>query len=82
MISEGTATGVPWQVPPLQTSPVVHALPSSHVFAFAVNVHPTLGTQASVVQGLKSLQTTGDPAWQAPPTHESNRVQAFPSSHD
>jgi len=63
--------GVPlWQVPLLQKSPAVHVLPSLQGALLGVKVQaPVLGTHASLVQGLLSLQKTkGDamhwPRWQ------------------
>ena len=71
--------GVPAQRPPEQTSPVVHALPSSHEDVLFVCAHPEAGLQLSSVHGLPSLQFAGAPAWQIPPVHVSPVVQAFPS---
>ena len=66
--------------PLLQTSSIVQAFPSSQELLLNVNVHPLSGSQESVVQGLLSLQTIGDPATQLPLLQTSPVVQAFPSS--
>ncbi len=75
-------TGVPAHAPPLQTSPVVHLLSSSHddVLLECPQV-PVVVLQTSSVQTLSSLQLTGDPPTQALPLHVSTSVQALPSSH-
>ena len=59
---------------------VVQAFPSSQELLLNVHVHPLSGSQESVVQGLLSLQTIGDPATQLPLLQKSPVVQAFPSS--
>jgi hypothetical protein len=59
----------------------VHALPSSHAFVLLENTQPVAGLHESVVQGLLSLQTTAEPAWQVPPPQMSPVVHALPSSH-
>ena len=54
-------TSVPapaWQLPPAQTSPVVHALPSLHEMVLLVKTHPVAGLHVSVVHTLPSLQTS------------------------
>ena len=62
-----------------QTSPVVQALPSSHVAVLAVErqIPPA---QLSVVHGLLSVQSFALPA-QTVPVQVSANVQALPSSH-
>jgi hypothetical protein len=67
------------QVPPPQTSPVVHALPSLHELVLFTNMHPEAKLQMSLVHGLPSLQTTGVPATHAPPLQKSLVEQALPS---
>jgi hypothetical protein len=49
----------PTQLPPLQVSGVVQALPSLHGLLLFVKTQPEFGLQLSVVQTLLSLQTTG-----------------------
>src|SRR4029079_2859622 len=51
----------PAQAPPVQTSPIVQKLPSSHGFALFVCTQPTAGSQKSSVQGLLSSQLSGPP---------------------
>ena len=68
-----------WQIPPEQTSPVVHAFPSLHDAALFVWTQPVAGAQESSVQGLPSSQLGAGPPTQAPPEHASLVVQAFPS---
>src|SRR5437899_2661924 len=71
----------PAQVPPLQVSAVVQALPSSHEALLFAWTHPLAGSQESFVQGLPSSQLLGAPPWQTPAKHVSDVVQAFLSSH-
>src|SRR5438876_4045309 len=73
--------GPPTQLPPLQVSLVVQALPSLHGSVLLVCVHPVAGLQPSVVQTLPSSQLGGGPPTQLPPLQVSAVVQAFPSSH-
>ena len=70
---------MPPQTPPLQTSNVVHGLPSSQGFVLFAWTQPVAGLQLSVVQTLSSLQSTAVPAWQPPSLQTSPVVQAFPS---
>jgi len=72
----------PTQVPPLQVSPVVQALPSLHELLLFVCVHPDAGLQPSVVQTLPSSQLGAGPPTQAPPLQVSAVVQALPSSQE
>jgi hypothetical protein len=67
------------QVPPLQKSPFVQALPSLQALALFAKTHPVPGLQLSVVQTLPSLQTVAPPGLHAPPPHVSPVVQALPS---
>ncbi len=64
-----------------QTSPVVHALPSSHSAALGACWQPAAGSQLSLVQTLASLQLGAAPPTHLPETHESPVVHALPSSH-
>ena len=64
--------------PATQVSPTVHALPSSQLSAWAVWVQPLARSQASAVQGLASLQSTGLPT-QNPSLQPSLSVHAVPS---
>jgi hypothetical protein len=68
------------QAPPEQTSPVVQALPSLHGSVLFVCVQPVAELQASVVQGLLSLQLGAGPPTHVPPEQVSFVVQASPSS--
>jgi hypothetical protein len=61
--------------PARQASPVVQAFPSLQGFLLGVWRHPSLGSQASFVQALLSLQFSGAPALQLPPWHASPEVQ-------
>src|SRR5437870_5391541 len=62
---------------PTQLS-VVQGLLSSQTTAVCVH-EPSAGTQASVVQTSPSLQLTGAPGMQVPPTHVSVPLQRLPS---
>jgi hypothetical protein len=70
----------PLHDPPPQTSPVVHAFPSSHAFELLACEQPVVGSQASSVHALSSLQTLRS-AVNAQPIAESQLsiVHAFPS---
>jgi len=68
------------QLPPLQTSPKVQALPSSQLTLLFVWTHPVAVAQLSSVQPLSSLQSVADPGEQLPSAHRSPLVQALPSS--
>ena len=64
-----------------QTSPWVHALPSSQATVLAVWVQPpAAGLQASLVQTSLSSQSKGLPGVQLPPLQVSPCEQALPSS--
>ncbi len=71
---------IPLQIPPLQTSPLLQGLPSSHAAALALCWQPRLESHLSSVQGFLSLQSMAWPL-QAPPAHASPTLQALPSSH-
>ena len=64
----------------LHTSPVVHALLSSHVSEFTTFLQPCAGSQVSVVQGFLSSHAGGMPGTQLPDLHTSLLVQALLSS--
>jgi hypothetical protein len=76
-----TTTVPPWHVPPLQASPVVQALPSSHAAELFVWAQPVAGLHESSVHGLLSLQLVAGPPWHVPPPQVSPVVHALPSSH-
>ena len=71
--------GVPWQLPPAHTSPLVQGCPSSQRLVLLAWAQPVAGTQLSVVQTFPSSQLTGGPLTQAPPEHVSFAVHASPS---
>ena len=70
------------QPPPAHTSPLVHALLSEHDRTLLVYAQPLVGSQASSVQMLPSLQTTTEPGWHAPVAQMSPLVQALLSVQD
>jgi len=70
----------PMQAPPLQTSLVVQALPSSQADRLAVLVHPVAGSQVLVVQTLPSSQLGAAPPTQVPAAQVSAVVQGLASS--
>jgi hypothetical protein len=75
-------TALPKQLPLLQASWVVQALPSLHCAVTGVATQsPVLASQAVLVHGLLSLQPTGTPGWQTPVAHFSPVVHRLPSSH-
>src|SRR5262249_45660406 len=78
LASPQLAGGALTQVPSWQTSPAVHALPSSQAAVLLVCRQPPAPSQASSVQGLPSSQRN----WptQAPPWQASFTVQVLPSS--
>ena len=55
------------RVPPLQTSLVVHALPSLHGRLLLACWQPSAASQKSSVHGLPSSQSSGLPATHVPP---------------
>src|SRR5439155_22246408 len=71
--------GPPTQLPPLQVSFVVHALPSSHGAMLLVCAQPVDGLQVSSVQRLPSSQLGPAPPRHRPPLQASLVVQALPS---
>src|SRR5712692_9715361 len=79
--SSQLGAGPPMQVPPLQVSLVVQALPSLQGLVLLVCTQPVTGLQLSSVQTLLSLQLAAGPPTQVPPLHASLVVQAFPSLH-
>jgi hypothetical protein len=50
--------------------------------ASGVNVHPSSGAHASVVQSSPSSQTVSAPDWHAPATQRSGEVQTSSSEQD
>src|SRR2546427_572024 len=70
-----------WQLPPLQTSPVVQALKSLQGLVLLVWKQPLTALQASSVQTLLSSQLSGVPGLQVPPPHTSWPLQTVASSH-
>ena len=78
-----TAAGVsvPWQLPPLQVSFWVQALPSLHPSVLFMKVQPVCGSHMSVVQALPSLQLGVWPAthWPFAGLQVSTPLQALPS---
>src|SRR2546427_245463 len=60
-----------WQLPPLQTSPVVQALKSLQGLVLLVWKQPLTALQASSVQTLLSSQLSGVPGLQVPPPRTS-----------
>ena len=73
-------TAVPAQTPPEQTSPVVHAWPSSHGAVLLVNTHPVDGSQVSSVQTLLSVQVIGGFSQSPVVGLQILAVQGLPSS--
>lgn len=69
------------QVPAVQTSPDVHALPSSHARELMACPHPLATLHESLVQGLLSSQFRAGPGLHAPPPQVSPDVHASPSLH-
>ena len=63
---------------PLQKFPSGQAVP----LARFVCVQPRVMSQASVVQGFRSSQSSGAPGMQKPPWQISAPLQRFPSEHD
>lgn len=75
-------------LPPLhwplwQVSPAVQAFPSEQLAPFGMSewTQPSVGLQASAVQGLLSAQFKGVPGWQIPAWQESVWVHELPSVH-
>ena len=71
----------PTHAPPAQTSGVVHALLSVQLAVLLALVHPSLGSQPSLVHGLLSSQLGGTPPLHTPPVQASLVVHALPSWH-
>ncbi len=77
-------TAMPTQAPLTQVSPMLQALPSSHVtpFAAATELHlPLVGSQLSTVHEFPSSHTAAAPGAHLPLTHTSLIVHRLPSSH-
>ncbi len=68
------------QVPALQVSFWVQALPSLQAAVDSTKAQPVVGSQLSVVHGLPSLQTSGWPPLQLLFLQTSPKVQVLPSS--
>ena len=73
----GQLTAVPLHVPPAQTSPVVHRLPSVHEAVLFACAQPLAGTHESFVHTLESLQFVAAPETHTPPAQASPVVQAL-----
>src|ERR671933_639860 len=75
--------GVPEHIPALQTSPIVHASPSSQLtFVSGVWTQPATGSQLSAVHGLPSSQRLAESVWVHPPfASQLSTVHGLPSSH-
>jgi hypothetical protein len=84
--SEAQVMDVPTQVPsPLQLSPKVQALASSHADPAATGscLIPVTGSHESTVQGFPSSTGTGAPGWHDPaPSHIPRLWHGSPSEHD
>ena len=69
------------QTPRTHVSPVVHKLPSSHLFPLIpLCTQPSVGLHASLVQALPSSQVAMPLPLQLPVVQLSTRVQGLPSS--
>lgn len=79
MESLQSSAGPGLQAPATHASPIVQALPSLHVLATGVLMHPLTAEQVSSVHTLASSHVAGCPA-QLDPLHLSSAVHAFPSS--
>ena len=79
-LSLQTLAAVPLHLPFTQTSPVVHAVPSSQASPLFLWVQP-LTSHASMVHALASSQFFALPATHFPPSQLSPVVQPLPSSH-
>jgi hypothetical protein len=80
LLSLQSVAGPPAQAPLAHVSPVVHALPSSHVAVLFVLTQPVTGSQLSSVHTLASSQLGAGPPIQAPPPQVSPVVHALASS--
>ena len=69
----------PTHTSPLQTSLLVHALPSVQAALLAACRQPRFESQMSSVHGLLSSQLMGDPAPHMPLPQVSPTVHEFPS---
>ncbi len=78
-LSSQLVAGPPEQRPPLQVSPLVHALPSSQAALLLLCIQPVLASQASSVHAFASSQLTAGPPWQTPPWQLSALVHGLPS---
>ena len=80
LLSSHDTLVAPTHVPPVQTSPLVHAFPSLQMPLRLVCPQPPAGAQVSAVQILPSSQFTALPAAHLPLAHASPLVHALPSS--
>jgi len=73
------STPMPAHFPAVHLSPMVQALPSSHIASSGLFTlaQPVIVSQLSTVQSLLSLHVTGVPAWHLPVWHESPCVQTL-----
>ncbi len=78
--SSQTGAAPATQVPSLQVSPTVQALPSSHLAVVAPKTQPLIASQLSAVQGFWSSHAVGAPGKHAPSLQVSPSVQTLPSS--
>jgi hypothetical protein len=79
LLSSQLRAAPPTQAPAAHVSLVVQALPSLQAAVLLVWVQPVVGSQASSVQPLASLQSGAGPPTQLPPAQASSVVQALPS---
>jgi hypothetical protein len=77
-VPAGHVIGTPAQVPFVQASPCVQALPSLQEAVLFTNLQPVAVSQESFVQGFWSLHTMGAPL-QVPWLQTSSFVHALPS---
>src|SRR5204863_486560 len=77
--SSQLGAGPATQAPARQVSSPLQAFPSEQEVpsAMGVCVHPATGSQTSAVQGLRSSQSSGVPATQAPFTQASTPLHTF-----
>ena len=80
LLSSQSGAAPPTQVPLLQVSTAVHALPSSQLATLFVCTHPVDTLHESSVQTSLSLQSGAAPPTHSPLLHVSLVVHALPSS--
>ena len=77
------ASGAPGeQLPAMQMSPMLHALPSSQLAEFGTETQPIAGSHEFVVHTLPSSQSSGVPATQAPAWQISLPLHKLESAHE